>query len=158
MCDFKSSTLVWEVCLARDNRIGFPVMRLDGYWWCCKQCSSVHKHLRTYYSGFTVLLHVFYLTTGLHQTYKFSGSTSVSDVHGEASSTESVFLDTKHTCTLGQLRYIDNDPTVQKDVSDEFFEDVQSLPIRLFGLTAQDSNKYFAFFDKWGTVSVVGIL
>lgn len=46
-----------------------------------------------------------------------------------------------------------DDPDVQNDITDEFYDAVMNLPTTFY-LTPADKQKYFDFFEQWGTVSV----
>lgn len=67
-------------------------------------------------------------------------------------SSQSLFLDRKRTLTLGEVQYLPNDEDWQSDITDEFYDAVMNLPTTFF-LTPEDKQKYFEFFDDWGTVS-----
>lgn len=100
--------------------------------------------------------HSILVIAGTYKAFQFSASEATSSVHEKATATRSLFLDRKQTYTLGEVRYLTNNPNVTNDITDEFYTAVLNLPVRFSGLTAQDKQQYFDFFDKWGTVSVAG--
>ena len=96
-----------------------------------------------------------FTTTGTYKASQFSASETVAAVHQEAANTQSLFLDHKQILVLGEVRYLHNKDNINTYITDEFYGAVMTLPVKLFGLTAEDKQVYLDFLNEWGTVSVL---